>query len=316
MKNKTGFSNLKIITVAALLVFVFHAAPAAAIDIGLIGGAGNISFDTDGKEFLSDENNPQAFTPHLFPLISATVSGENGFVYYDGGFERDPILRNRLYANIGVDLSYFKMEAGPFIGLFNTDEEIFNPGFSAALGLQFPGIIFINVQASSSLGAALDTVGSYTQKTGGISAGFWVPNVICSLNLSTQTFARRMEINMLAEDSLDRYFFRADVFNKNVPFTIKVDIGYASLKRSYSSQNVTVTETSPGNFDAKIVTAKNTDEYRSIYLGLNAAYTVNPMIKLVLAGEMPVYSWSVPKMKNSDRGSFLYQASGGIVLSF
>ena len=300
MKNKFWSAAVLILTV---LIFP---AESHGMDIGVYGGAGNISFDTELKVPLSDESDPKRFDLVLFPLIRADVSGETGFIYYEGGFDRNPILRNQLFATIGINLTYFKIEVGPLIGLFNTSDEIFNPGFSAGMGLEFPGLLFLNFKASSSLGNALGTTGSYTQKTGSLSAGFWVPHVICSLNLNSQSFALKMETNLLAEDSLNRYFFRADVYTKNVPFTVKVDIGYGELKRSYYTQSVSGTE---------LVSDVKDDELKFFYLGLEAAYTINPMFRLFLAGEMPVYSWSVPKMKNPEKGAFLFQARGGLILT-
>ena len=300
--------------VFAVLLFAL-AIPASGLDIGLYGGAGNISFDTGKTELLSDESDPGMFSPLFFPLARAVVSGESGIISYEGGFEKNPILRSRLYANIGVDVTFFTMEVGPFFGLFNTEEVIFNPGFTAALGFQVPGIIFAKVSASSSLGVDLEAVGSYTQKTGLVSAGFWVPHVICSLNINTQTYAQKMDINMLAEDSLDRYFFRADVFSKNVPFTVKLDIGYASLKRSYSSKSIEVNEISPGVFEGKIVTAQENDEFRYVYMGLEGTFRISHLFKFYVSGEMPLYSWSVPKMKNPEKNTFFFQAMGGIILT-
>ncbi|MCL2832295.1 MAG: hypothetical protein FWD78_03915 [Treponema sp.] len=308
VNSVTKFGRAIIFSVLFLLL-VF---PLAAIDIGLYGGAGNIAFDTKSKSILGDAVLPKAFTPHLYPLAGAYVSGENGFVSYEGGFQMDPILRNRLYADIGIEMSFFSMKVGPFIGLMNTDEEFFNPGFTAALGFQLPGIFFINFEASSSFGPALETTGSYTQKTGGISAGFWVPYVICSLNMSSNSYAQRIDLNLLAEDSIDRYFFRADIFTKNVPFTIKVDIGYALLKRSYSSQVVTDGAVS-GEYD--IVTSKTSDQLKFIYAGLQAAYSINSMFKLYAGAEMPLYSWSVPDMKNPDKKALMFNASGGIIIT-
>ena len=298
--------------VLIISVLLFMTNPLYALDIGIIGGAGNLAFDPSLKTPLSDETNPKPFYPKLNPLVLATVSGESGFVTYGGGFERSPILRNRLFANIGIDLTYFKVEAGPFIGIFNSKDEIFNPGFSAGMRLEIPGIIFASVRASSSLGNALATTGSYTQKTGELTAGFWVPHVICSANLLTHNYALKEKPNLTIEDSLTRYFFRADVFMKNIPFTIKVDIGYALLKRSYYSQ--TITGTLPP--DLILSTDVQGDEFKFIYLGLEGVYAFNPKIKLFLSGEMPVYSWSTPKMKNPKKGTFLFQAMGGVILSF
>jgi hypothetical protein len=193
------------------------------------------------------------------------------------------------------------------MGLFNSEEQIVNPGFSAGLGLEFPGIVFVNLTASSSLGSILDITGSYLQKNAEISAGFWVPYVVCSFNLTARNFALEKKANLLIEDSLTRYFFRADVFSKNVPYTCRVDLGYQNLSRSYSYYSV-----SGGTSldrDSRI------DEFKSFYIGLETSYALSPALKLLLGAEMPVYSWSVWPMKSPDKESFLFEAHAGIILT-
>ena len=281
-----------------------------AVDLELSGGLGNLSFDTDRKSTLGSED--KAFDHVLFPLISAAISGEAGSsVYYRGGYERDPILRNRLFASLGLRSNNVSLEAGPFLGIYNTGKLELNPGFTAALGLQFPGILFVNLEASSSIGNILETPGAYSQKTSLLSAGFWVPHVICSLNLNSRSFTLEKNTNLLEEDSLDRYFFRADVYTKNVPYTIQVDMGYEILKRSYVSQNITGT-----NFDDLVLNRDLEDDtFKAFFLGLQMNYTINPVIKLVLGGEMPVYYWSAQPMKTPGKGTFLFQARAGIILT-
>jgi len=308
MKNKFQVFNPAVFSI--FMFFAVFAVPASALDIGIFAGAGNFSFDPELTQPLGDETVPKPFEPKMNPVIRAVVSGEAGFISYEGGFTRSPVLRNRLFANIGIDLSFFKMNVGPFIGLFNTKKEIFNPGFSAGMSIMFPGIVFIDVNASSSLGNALGTTGSYTQKTGELSAGFWVPNVICSLNLQSYSFTIKEKPNLTIDDSLVKYFFRADVFAKNVPFTIKVDIGYGLLSRSYYTQSITGTLP-----DLELSSDVISDEFKFIYLGLEAFYRINPMFKIFLSGEMPVYSWSAPKMKNPAKGTFIFQSMAGVVIT-
>ena len=293
-----------------LLLIFFCAVPFSlrAIDIEITAGAGNFSFDHNETEYLSDENNPLVFKPGLSPILNAAVSGVTGMVYYRGGFERDFVMRNRLFANAGVDLAYFNIDAGVFLGLFNSKQEMFNPGLSISMAAQLPGIILLKLNALSSIGGGLSTIGSYTQKTGGISIGFWVPYIVCSLNLQTQNFTIKEEANLLIEDSLVKYFFRADVFTKNVPYTISIDFGYGILKRTHYSQSVIA---SP----LELVSNALIDELKFIYLGLKVDYTVNSSLKIFAKGEIPFYSWASPHMKVNQH-STLFQMFTGVVLTF
>ena len=298
---------MKKVCLAVCLLFLVFAGPLAAMQLEISAGAGNLTYDSDLKEALSLESNPKPFDPKLFLLGRAAVSGETSYFYYEAGIERSPILRNLFFANFGVDLINFSMHVGPFVGLLNTPEEIFNPGLAVGLGLEFPGIFYVNANASSSLGGTWGAVGSYTQRTGDVSAGFWVPHVICSLNVQTQSFSEKKDVNLLVEDSVIRYFFRADVFAKNIPFTVKVDLGYGSLMRSYYAQMIESNE---------IVTESTKDEFRFFYVGFRAAYSFSQRLQVFLSGELPVHAWSVPEMKNTKHGTFLFQAQTGVVLTF
>jgi hypothetical protein len=124
--------------------------------------------------------------------------------------------------------------------------------------------------------------------------------------MNIKSFALEKYANLLIEDSITRYFFRADIFSKNVPYTCRLDLGYQNISRSYSSYFI----------NASLLDRDNqADEFKALYVGLEASYTVNPALKLLLGGEMPVYSWSVQPMKSPDKGSFLFQARAGIILT-
>jgi hypothetical protein len=291
---------IKINTTTFLSIF-FLIAPilAGAMDLELSGGAGNVAFDSKRTSSLGEEDG--AFKPQPFPLIKAEVSGEVGdnFIYY-GGFERDPILRNRVYANMGYNLKFLTLEMGPFLGVANNKDSIFNPGAAVGIGLNFPGIIFLDLKASSTLGGLLEDTGDYAQNTRNVSIGFWVPYVVCSLNMDTKKHTVLEKSEQVIEDAAKRYFFRADVYTKNVPYTIQVDLGYQSLTRSYSDYSLVKKNT-------------KTDEFKTFFLGLEAAYTFKPGFKAFLGGEMPLYAWSSGDMADAKKGSILFEFRGGIV---
>jgi hypothetical protein len=301
----SGYKSFAGRALGFVLLAVLWASPLWGIDLEISGVLGNMAFDPERETALGSEG--LAFEGRFFPAGLVKVSGEskNGF-YYNGAFERDPLLRNRLSLNMGIKLDYVNLEIGPVMGLFNSEDQIMNPGVSAGMGLEVPGVVFLNLKASSSLGSVLDITGNYLQKSAAVSAGFWVPYAICSFNLVTGNFALEKKSNFLIEDSMTRYFFRADVFSKNVPYTCRVDLGYQTMSRSYSSYVV-----SGGDLDR----GSQTDEFKALYIGLEASYMVSPAFKLLLGAEMPVYSWSVQPMKSPDRGNFLFRARTGIILT-
>ena len=278
-----------------------------SLDLELKGGLGNLAFNPASTTALSDPDNPGDFSPHFFPLISARLSGEFKILAYNAGYERDPVLRNRLFANLRAGTDYFFVEAGPIIGLFNTAKLPVNPGISASLGFGAPGIIFARASGSSTLGTVMDIIGNYSQTTGDISVEFWVPYVICSLNMSTRNFTLRENATLLIEDELTRYFFSADVYAKNMPFTVRVNLGFQDLKRTYDSRKI------ENNTIAKDT---QTDEHKSVFAGLEAKYTISPALKILLGGEMPIYSWSVRPLKDPSKGILFFRATAGFILTF
>ena len=273
-----------------------------SLELEFTGGVGNNAFDNDLTASLGEEE--ESFKYQFYPLALARFSGESGNISYNVGFERNPMVRNRLFANIAINLNYFFAEAGSVFGLLNTRKLPVNPGISAGLGLMAPGIIFIEARGSSSLGISMDVKGNYSQRTGDISLGFWVPHVVCSLNAGARSFTLREEPNLLIEDVFVRYFFRADMYTKNVPYTIRLDLGYQSLRRSYSSQKIE---------DGEIVKDSKSDVLKSIFIGLELTYTINPSLKILLGGELPVYSWAELPMKDLAKGSALFQAWTGVI---
>jgi hypothetical protein len=285
-----------------VLLAAFWSSPLWGMDLEISGGLGNMAFDRERELSLGSE----AFEGRFLPEGLVKISGETetGFSY-NGGFEREALLRNQAFINIGFTFGHVNMEIGPVIGLFNSEEAV-NPGFSTSLGLEFPGIFFVTLKASSSLGSVLNAPENYLQKTAEISAGFWVPYVVCSFNMASKGFALERKANLLIEDAVTRYFFRADVFSKNVPYTCRLDFGYLTLSRSYSSSVINGTS---------LDTDSLTDEFKAFYMGLEVSYMVNTGLKLLLGAEMPVYSWSVQPMKSPDKGSLLFRAHGGIILT-
>ena len=191
------------------------------------------------------------------------------------------------------------------MGLFNTSKLPVNPGVYAAFGLMYSGIVFLEAYGSSTLAAIpMEKKGNYSQLNADISAGFWVPFVICSFNYSVQNFALREEPIKLIEDRLIRYYFRADAFTKNFPYTVKVDIGFQNLKRSYSTMSIVGSD---------IVISSQTDEFKSIFIGFEGSFSVNQSLKFMLGAEMPVYSWAVSPMKAPPKDIIFFEFRAGMI---
>jgi hypothetical protein len=268
---------------------------ARALELRFFGGAGNLSFDPKGEMPLGIRN--AAFAPYGFPRGAVSLEGKfSDMVDFSAAYERDPVLGNRIFGSVGFKMSVFRLDFGPFVGLFNSGERALTPGIAAALALEFPGVIFGSLKAGSTLGSPASFAGDYLQQTGEFALGFWVPYVVCTLSINSRGFTRWKTGDLLMKDELIRYQFRADVFTKNVPYTIRIDMGYQSLKRSYMSS-----------------AGATADELKSIYIGVEGSYRIIPSLRLILGMEMPVFVWGVQPLKAPGKNTFLYQFGGGLI---
>jgi hypothetical protein len=267
-----------------------------ALDLTVTGGLGNVNFDPASQESLGSG----AFSPSdLYPLGQIRVDWDYSEVIRCGAaFERDPLLRNMISTNVEFITGPVRLDMGPFMGVFNTDNDDITPGISAAASLEIPGILFGAVKVSSTIGAGLTMPGDYIQEGGEMTLGFWVPHVIASLSITSRGFTEQLTEALVTRDEHIRYQLGAEVFSKNVPYTVHIDMGYQSLRRSYITGTV------------------QTDELRSIYAGFEAIFAVLPSIKLILGAEAPIYSWGKAPLKAPPQTTFMYRAHTGVSLSF
>jgi hypothetical protein len=274
---------------------VFASGGLQALDLRFFGGLGNAAFDPKLEASLGAAD--QRFEPALHPLGLVSLEGEfSELVNFQFAYERDPVLGNRVLANISMRFEFIRLTMGPFIGVFNAGEQVINPGLAAALKLDFPGVIFASLEAGSTLGSLAALPGEYLQQTGDAALGFWVPSVVCTLSVNAKTFTRRKTDDLLIKDERTRYQFRADVFTKNVPYTVYIDLGYQILKRSYLTGQTSAA-----------------DELKSLYMGFEGTYRITPAFRLMVGAEFPVYAWGESPLKSPERNAFLYEFRGGLI---
>jgi hypothetical protein len=264
-----------------------------SLDLGVRAGIGNLSFDTsrDSPILAGD------FKPVLFPLGQIKASGTYLDLFkFEGIFERDPILRNRVGGEVELMAGPVSISAGPFIGLFNTRENLLSLGLSGGLFLEFPGILFIRLKAGTSLGA-VKAVGDYSMDMSQISLGFWLPNLVNTLSLTTKSYGVQHTLSNYVEDKLWRTAYSGEIYSKGIPYTIRIDIGYQSLTRSYTAPS------------------SGADIFNSIFLGFETEIALTPLLKILFGAEMPVYSWGKSPLSRPNN-LWIFQAHAGIVYTF
>ncbi|MDR1286940.1 MAG: hypothetical protein LBK08_04950 [Treponema sp.] len=297
-KNRPGFSAF-LFPLFFSAFFAAAAGTAASLELRLEGGAGNVSFDPGQDHPVGGGR----FTPRTYPLAFAGLSGAfNGMISWKAAWERDPVLRNRVTAGLALDFSFVQVEAGMILSPFNTAEKILSPGAAGGLTFEWPGVVFGTVRGSSTLGSSLSFPGDHIQETGEIILGFWVPNVVCSFSFSSAVFSRRFGDFIITRDERTRYQFSADVYAKNVPYTILVNMGYQSLKRSYT----------PAGF-ASGFTDTEADELKSVYLGAEGTWRIITDLRILAGVEMPVYSWGKIPMLAPRLNTVLFTVRAGVI---
>jgi hypothetical protein len=201
---------------------------------------------------------------------------------FDIRVEHDPILLNRVIARVGYRTHYLAVNLGPFLGALNSDASGIFPGLSLSLETVFPGVFFASFRLDSTIGRRQWETGDYTQEFILARTGFWLPNVIISLEYSARFFAEKA-VPADYRNEWTRFNLSADIFKKNVPYRALINTGYERL--SWTPAN----NSGPAYL------------LRAVYAGLELHFQFHSSFGLYLGAEVPVYSW-IPA-GNSTKGT-------------
>jgi len=273
-----------------------------ALEISSEASLGNIAFDTARSTALSSPSNAGAFaeTWAYGGSISATENIGDA-IYFSAGIDRDPTIRNLVFTRVGFDAGFAKLAVGPFFGPFNAEGSVLTSGLSTTLRLEFAGLLFGSFRSDSTIGAGLAAPGDYVQERSEVTVGLWVPNVVVSVRLASDSFTWKKAADLTIVDERIRYEFVADAFKKNIPYTVGLNFGYENLKRSYV-----------GTTSADTLT----DELGSALIGLKLAFQVTDHFRISAAGEAALYAWGIGDLKSPPVNSALFNANIGVTLTF
>ncbi|MDR2471723.1 MAG: hypothetical protein LBD09_06410 [Treponema sp.] len=275
---------------AALVLNLTLSPDLSALDLSFTAGLGNRSFDTAAETPLG----AGPFKGRFFPLGMIRLSDRvSDTISFSASVERDPLLRTTALCEMEVSARYFSLSVGPLFGLFNTRENPLKPGISAGMALELPGILFARLSGGTTFGEVRDK-GDYTLERGRAAFGFWLPNLISTLSVTRDQYSARLTETLHTRDERLRFCYRAEVHAKNVPYTIAIEAGYQTLSRHYD--------------DA--AAGKAADQYREIFLGVEAAFTVRPLLTILAGVETPLYHWGKPPLEK-DSGAVLFRAFTG-----
>jgi len=191
---------------------------------------------------------------------------------------------------------------GPFFGTFNTSGTILKSGISTAVRIELPGIIYASIRADSSIGSRFVKVGDYIQEYNKVSIGYYIPNAICSLNLTSKSFVTKQAANLEVDDSFTEYAFKVDMFQKNIAFRALLSFAYQTLTRTYLNTDTSIS---------------HENKLNSLILGTDFTFKLNDGLSFITNFESNMYSFGYNdtdalNMATTWPGNFLFRITTGI----
>ncbi len=276
---------------------LLSAASAFGLEVSTVASAGNLNFDTAAESAISAASGSFEGQWWYGGSLSATERiGDN--ISFSAGFERDSIVKNVIFTRVGYDAGFAKLSVGPFFGPFNAAGSVLSSGISTYLRLEMPGIIFGSFRSDSTIGAGLAAPGDYVQEKSEVLLGFWVPNLLISARLASQSFTYKDTAALTTVDERTRYEFVAEAFQKNTPYTIRLNIGYENLKRSY------------------VAASSDVDELGAAIVGLQATAYLSDRLRVSGGAEGALYAWGIGDLGSPATTSALFTAQIGVTLIF
>jgi hypothetical protein len=285
------------LTIICLGLLLFgHARSLDALEIELSGGINNMTFHPDRETPHNESTNYKKFQEYPYGYGDLQIKGEvSDKMDFNIRLSRDNILQNTLIGSIKTTSDFFNIEFGPFVGM---TDEISKPeiGITGSIQFAYPGIAFLSIGGSSSIGKNFDFLSANIRETYEVRLGLWLPGIIPSVSISSKNFSKHHEGSLVIRDELTRMQFSADFFAKNFPIILTVDAGMETLTRSYARNNYPEVK----------------DELTAIYAGANAKWQITKALRLIGGFEVPITFEAKAKMKDPDDRFKLYKFTGGI----
>jgi len=212
--------------------------------------------------------------------------------------ERDNILQNSMNIRLISRTDHFKFEFGPFLGLTDSAGKP-DAGIIGELELTFPGIFYISIHGSSTLGSKIDKFSPNTRETLGTKTGFWIKSTVISLYADYKSLSWQKEEYLTIRDANVRFCACLDFFGKNSKVTGNVFTGYQKYYRYYKRGNL---ETS--------------DALSSWLAGAEFNFQVTRPLGIIIGFEVPFYNVPENPLTVTNRFILLSKLYAGFVYSF
>jgi len=269
-----------ILTGIFLIIFLLcYGGLLGAVEVEISGGVDYLTFHHDrSRAYIDPASTKKDFQYYPFGfgnlLIKSDIA-EN--LAYSINFTRDNVLRDNIEGLFIAKTDYFSFQFGPFLGIPNVLEidpkapEIPFFGVLSNFQLVYPGVVFLDLSGSTTLGQNLDFTSNHVRDTVGARLGVWLPSAIPSVSVSYKSF-KKVDPHLTVNDTLTRFQFSIDFYSKNYPMTFRLDAGYQILARKYNNN----------------ITEALTDKLEVCFAGLELRVQASNSVKIIFGAELPV----------------------------
>lgn len=284
-----------------VLLFCNQGGLLGALEMEVIAGVNNLTFQPDRTQAHSSSSNSQ-FQASPFFIGNISIKGSvSEIINLNINYIRDNILQNNLDLRLSAQTEFFNFEVGAFVGLTdNLDKP--DAGIIGNIDFTYPGIIFISLGGSSTLGTSYEMSSANFRETVNLKIGFWLPYVIPSFSLTTKSLTRQVDSGsgtfLTINDYLVRIMASADFYSKRHSATLRIDAGYEILKRDYASAGVT-----------------DRDRLSAFFAGFEVKWNVNDSLKFLIGGEVP-FMVKITEPVTSTNDFSLFSARAGFIYTF
>lgn len=196
--------------------------PLGAMEITTSAQTSTFAFDDSGNLDAKDYGYGAAFsvTEQLQEQMEGKIS-----------YESDPVNGNTLSARASFRTSFLEISAGPSFGVRNSggnSEDIpvlFQPGVGIGFSITVPGMLVARADTEFALPPASLSGGQVYLQKSALTAGFYLPNVLCSAGIH-QRMNTRASLTESRIKSITDYGFYTESFRKGSPFRVSVNFVY------------------------------------------------------------------------------------------
>ena len=270
-----------------------------AIELEVMGGVDGFTFQPDKTSAYTEPGAETQFLPYIYGVVNLSFRHNiSESLNLSVNFERDNIMQNSINALFGAKTDYFNVKFGPFLGFLDF-LSIPDVGIIGSLELNLPGIVFLSISGSSTLGSQYDFTSLTCRETAGAKIGFWIDNAIPSFSAIIKYISKQPEESVILDDTLLKYFFNLELYSKNSTVSGFINMGYQSLKRAYKKGNL-----------------EYTDELSSWFAGLGIDWRVIRQLCLKWRVEVPFFISATEPMTATQESLLFSRFYTGAVYTF